>query len=116
MEQSGLAYKEIQMPLKEGKSHKVIAHNIKEMIEAGHPHDQAVAAALSNADVPNYDDGGDVKPSPTPAPGMLERLKNYLTGQAGRSDLAQGIAKTAPNSQTASGYSKGGFVHALKRR
>lgn len=107
------------MPLKSGRSHKVIAQNIKEMIESGHPHEQAVAAALHNADVPNYDDGGDVKPGPSPAPSTLSRIKDYLTGQAGRSDLAKGIAATAPNSsktETASGYSKGGFVHALKRR
>lgn len=37
------------MPLKPGKSKKVISENIGEMIRAGHPKDQAVAAAYSNA-------------------------------------------------------------------
>jgi hypothetical protein len=37
------------MPLLKGKSKSVISQNIKEMREAGHPQDQAVAAALSQA-------------------------------------------------------------------
>lgn len=37
------------MPLKQGKSKKVISENIREMEKSGHPHNQAVAAALSNA-------------------------------------------------------------------
>ena len=44
------------MPLKKGSSRSVISSNIKEMQAAGHPHKQAVAAALRSA----YDraDGG----------------------------------------------------------
>jgi hypothetical protein len=37
------------MPLKEGSSQKVISANIAEMIKAGHPRDQAIAASLNNA-------------------------------------------------------------------
>jgi hypothetical protein len=37
------------MPLKHGKSQKVISGNIAEMINAGRPRDQAIAAALSTA-------------------------------------------------------------------
>jgi hypothetical protein len=38
------------MPLHSGSSKKVISKNIHEMIAVGHPHNQAVAAALHNAD------------------------------------------------------------------
>jgi len=37
------------MPLTKGKSQKTISHNISEMIDAGHPRDQAIAAALNTA-------------------------------------------------------------------
>jgi hypothetical protein len=37
------------MPLLKGKSKKIISANISEMVRAGHPQNQAVAAAMSNA-------------------------------------------------------------------
>lgn len=37
------------MPLKKGHSHEVVSHNIREMVRAGHPIKQAVAASLSTA-------------------------------------------------------------------
>lgn len=37
------------MPLKSGSSRKVISQNIREMVAAGHPVKQAVAASLRNA-------------------------------------------------------------------
>ena len=46
------------MPLRAGKAKSVIGGNIREMQAAGHPHDQAVAAALSKAFGPRRDDGG----------------------------------------------------------
>lgn len=51
------------MPLKSGTSKKTIANNIREMEASGHPHDQAVAAALHNAHPnggKNMADGGEV--------------------------------------------------------
>lgn len=40
------------MPLLKGKGKKIISENIREMVKAGHPQKQAVAAALHNAGVP----------------------------------------------------------------
>jgi hypothetical protein len=37
------------MPLSKGSSQKTISHNISEMMHAGHPKDQAIAAALNTA-------------------------------------------------------------------
>lgn len=37
------------MPLKAGKSDKVVSQNIREMIKAGHPKNQAIAAAMRKA-------------------------------------------------------------------
>lgn len=41
------------MPLLPGNDREIIAHNVREMLQAGHPEDQAVAAALHNAGLSN---------------------------------------------------------------
>lgn len=37
------------MPLKKGKSKRVVSANIKEMVKAGYPKKQAIAASLNKA-------------------------------------------------------------------
>jgi len=37
------------MPLRKGKSREVVSANIREMEASGHPHKQAIAAALNEA-------------------------------------------------------------------
>jgi len=37
------------MPLKKGKSQRVVKQNIREMVNAGHPRKQAIAAAMRQA-------------------------------------------------------------------
>lgn len=45
------------MPLKKGSSQATISKNIEEMIKAGHPRAQAIAAAYSNAGKSNKKKG-----------------------------------------------------------
>lgn len=58
------------MPLKSGKSKRVIGENISKMMHENYPQKQAVAAALANSR--KYADGGEVdkksKDEPTPSP------------------------------------------------
>lgn len=46
------------MPLKPGHSREVISSNIEEMVKAGHPRKQAIAAALSNSRKSKKANGG----------------------------------------------------------
>jgi len=49
------------MPLKRGSSQKTISSNIKEMVKAGHPQKQAVAAAERMARQSHSGKGGKKK-------------------------------------------------------
>ena len=48
------------MPLSKGHSQAVLSQNIKEMMDAGHPRRQAIAAAMSMAKKSKMSDGGTV--------------------------------------------------------
>lgn len=55
------------MPLRPGSSEKVISYNIAEMIKAGHPQKQAVAAAMRKAnDCDTTCDCDDCESTPQP--------------------------------------------------
>ncbi len=45
------------MPLVKGHSNKAVNQNIRELIKAGHPHNQAVAIALHTANKPKRTNG-----------------------------------------------------------
>lgn len=72
------------MPLKPGKSRKTISSNISEMVHAGHPQQQAVAAALNMARKA-MERGGRSKdpkvyhgPLKAPIPGRTDRLPIHV--------------------------------------
>jgi hypothetical protein len=66
------------MPLKHGKSQKVISGNIAEMIKAGHPRDQAIAAALSTARKVRASGGRNEDDIPYDDPRRKENLAQWL--------------------------------------
>ncbi len=76
------------MPLKAGKSRKVIGDNIREMQAAGHSHAQAVAASLRNTGVKRKD------------PPMAKSKSDGMDGGKGmspRKAMASGLAHGSGN-------------------
>jgi hypothetical protein len=84
------------MPLKPGKSPKTISENIREMQENGHPHDQAVAAALHNAHPrggKNMAEGGEVdKNEPGAQDATVSDFLAPLLGGSFAGKMAEGVA------------------------
>jgi hypothetical protein len=99
------------MPLKPGSDKKTISKNIEEMQASGHPHDQAVAAALHNAHPNgghNMADGGFI--------GLLSSLMGAKDDKAIKHDTTEASAADAidpvvsGSTDTAKGYADGGEV------
>ena len=100
------------MPLHSGKSKEIISENIKEMQASGHPHDQAVAAALHNA----HPNGG----HNIAEGGFAEVLRHYILGDKGESAVKKDVTDAqaadavdpviSASSDTTKGYAEGGKV------
>ncbi len=65
------------MPLTKGESRKTINHNIEEMVRAGHPQDQAIAAAMRTARE-SRDGGGEVSDDPTLAKALQATAPQHI--------------------------------------
>ena len=97
------------MPLKPGKSKAVVSENIKEMMAAGHPQKQAVAAALNNArhhstaqNVQSFEDRAVYSEAP-PKTGnpLAAKVSSYTNPKSvGRPALAQQADGTASPRET----------------
>jgi hypothetical protein len=73
------------MPLTKGKSQKTISHNIAEMVHAGHPQNQAIAAALNTARQAKAHGGAHVPRVHKPKAGHLH-VGPIHSSVAGRTD------------------------------
>lgn len=113
------------MPLHEGKSKKVIGENIEEMQASGHPHDQAVAAALHNAHPnggKNMDEGGIAEPDDKKFATEIgqrvseginhdsDAVKSYLSSHFAQM-LKPNTNDVDTSSDTAKGMADGGYPH-----
>lgn len=74
------------MPLIKSASKKAIGSNIREMVHAGHPKDQAIAAALDTARRAKREDGGRLHPKVfhgplrSKVPGRTDRMPIHVYG------------------------------------
>lgn len=100
------------MPLKPGKDEKTIGKNISEMEASGHPHDQAVAAALHNAN-PN----GGMAEGGYPHVTFLE---NVSTPEMKKTVHLQDKSSEGKGEKVTKGheenYAEGGAVHKAEDR
>lgn len=87
------------MPLKKGSSKKVVSENVREMMDAGHPKEQAVAASMQNARkyankvLKKYSKGGEV-PEESPVSRLSKMLPSGdMMDKYGRGDLMSKLGK-----------------------
>lgn len=99
------------MPLTRGSSQKTISHNIGEMIHAGHPRDQAIAAALNTARRTAKNKGGSVQrtqeiahvgPIHSPVSGRTDHLPMHV--MAGSYVIPADIISAMGEGNTMSGF------------
>ena len=108
------------MPLKHGKSQKTVSSNIAEMVRAGHPQDQAIAAALNTARQAHASGGGlyaniHAKQERI-AHGSHEHMRKPNSHGAPTADAFKQSAKTARDAQAGGGFHppKMPKIHAQK--
>jgi len=96
------------MPLLPGKGQKTISHNIREMINAGHPRRQAIAAALNTAR--KAAEGGPIEGNQkvfhgalkAPIPGRTDRLPIHV--HSGSYVIPADIVSGLAEGNTEAGY------------
>lgn len=92
------------MPLEKGSSQKVISRNIEEMQEHGHPHRQAVAAALHTAE--------DAVSSTQAAKNAIQEHREAYKANYGPGSSETRSPKTAANLKYAKGKAMAEIEHA----
>lgn len=98
-------------PLRPGKSREIISHNIREMIHAGHPQKQAVAAALSNAR--RFPDPH----GPSHAPGHRKRMRRLARLKRARGPKRRSRrARSHHRPRRKSGYHRSSHRRGRSRR
>ena len=105
------------MPLAHGSSQKTISHNISEMIHAGHPRDQAIAAALHTAHRMAKKGGGGIPHTPqiahvgpihSPVSGRTDHLPMHV--MAGSYVIPADIISAMGEGNTMSGFKQMNWI------